>query len=437
MSGSDNAGWQLAHLHRRLGFGANPDDLAQSNANGYASTVERLLSSSGPDAADGLAMPDLTPAYFGPTPNADQRAKIQQQTALQGRQLTLWWLDRLAATSKPATEKLTWLWHGLFATSNEKVGSPQLMMQQNQTQRRGASGNFEALAQAMFKDPAMMVWLDSNTNRKGKPNENFSRELMELFTLGIGNYTDLDVREGARAFTGWVVDSAAVNTQLVRAQADYDTKNFLGRTGPFRGEDVVSMLAHEPSSAVHITNRLWSRLAFPVARDHPVIAELAPKYAADLDIATLVRNIVSHPQFVSNDARTGLVKEPVEWVVGVLRALGLSATKMQVGPAPVLTTLDLLGQTPFYPPSVGGWPQNTYWLSTQTSLARQRFAQSASAVADLAWLQSVATPLRADALAARLGIERWSPSTSAALAAARLPASMVTIALTSPEFVLN
>lgn len=437
MSGSDNAGWQLAHLHRRLGFGATPDDLAQSSANGYAATVERLLSSSGPDAADGLPMPDLTPAYFGPTPNADQRTKIQQQTSLQGRQLALWWLDRLAATSKPTTEKLTWLWHGMFATSNEKVGSPQLMMQQNQTQRRGASGNFEALVQAMFKDPAMMVWLDSNTNRKGKPNENFSRELMELFTLGIGNYTDVDVREGARAFTGWVVDSAAVNTQLVRAQADYDPKNFLGRTGPFRGEDVVSMLAHEPSSAVHITNRLWSRLAFPVTRDHPVITELAPKYAADLDIATLVRNIVSHPQFVSNDARTGLVKEPVEWVVGALRALGLSATKMQVGPASVLTTLDLLGQTPFYPPSVGGWPQNTYWLSTQTSLARQRFAQSASAVADLAWLQSVATPQRADALAVRLGIERWSPSTSAALAATRLPASMVTIALTSPEFVLN
>ena len=426
----------MAHLHRRLGFGGTPSQLAQAGS-AYSSTLDQLLSPSGPDGADGLPIPDLTPAYFGPTPTAEQRTKIQQQTSVQGRQLTLWWLDRMVATSQPAVEKLTWLWHGLFATSNEKVGSPQLMMQQNRRMRQGALGNFETLVQGMFTDPAMMVWLDSNTNRKGKPNENFSRELMELFTLGIGNYSDLDVREGARAFTGWVVDSAAVSTQLVRAQADYDTKTFLGRTGTFRGEDVVALLTHEPSSAVHVTHRLWSRLAWPVGRDHPVIAELAPRYAADLDLARLVRSIVTHPQFVSAEARTGLVKEPVEWVIGILRALGLSATRMQSGAAPVLTTLDLLGQTPFYPPSVGGWPQNTYWLSTQASLARQRFAQSVAAVADLSWLDSVAGPQRVDALGMRLGIDRWSPTTAAALATLRSSTSLVTVALTSPEFVLN
>ena len=174
-----------------------------------------------------------------------------------------------------------------------------------------------------------------------------------------------------------------------------------------------------------------------MGRDHPVIAELAPRYAADLDLARLVRSIVTHPQFVSAEARTGLVKEPVEWVIGILRALGLSATRMQSGAAPVLTTLDLLGQTPFYPPSVGGWPQNTYWLSTQASLARQRFAQSVAAVADLSWLDSVAGPQRVDALGMRLGLDRWSPTTAAALATLRSSTSLVTVALTSPEFVLN
>lgn len=434
---SASTDWQLAHLYRRAGFGAGPGDMARAAAVGYAATVEQLLNTSGPDDADAVPLPDLIPAYFGPAPTADQRTKIQQQSALQARQLTLWWLDRMVASKKPLTEKLTWLWHGLFATSNEKVGSAQLMAQQNQFLRHNGAAGFETLVQGIFKDPATMVWLDSNTNRKGRPNENFSRELMELFTLGIGNYTDLDVREGARAFTGWVVDQAAVSTQLVRDRADYDTKTFLGRSGPFRGEDIVSILVHEPASAVHVTTRLWSRLAWPVARDDAIVSELAPRYAADLDIKNLVRSILLHPRFLSNDARVGLLKEPVEWVVGALRALGLTATRMQTGSSPILTTLGLLSQTPFYPPSVGGWPQNTYWLSTQTSLARQRFAQSAASSADLSWLDPIPTPQRLDAVAARLGIERWSNQTTSALSVTRTAGSLVALALTSPEFVLN
>lgn len=427
----------IAHLYRRAGFGGTPSDLTVGTAAGYAATVDRLLDRGAPDDADAVRLPDLIPLYFGPTPTTAQTQQITTQRQSQARLLTLWWLDRMATSSSPWREKLTWFWHNHFATSNEKVDSPPMMYAQNQYLRTNGHASFEALTQGMAKDPAMMVWLDSNTNRKGRPNENFSRELMELFTLGIGNYSDADVREAARSFTGWTVDRSAISTSLVQAQADYDTKTLLGQTGAFRADEVISLLVHQPFAAAHVTRNLWSRLVYPVLVDDPVVAELAPAFAADLDATKLVRSIFKHPKFVSADAKTGLVKEPVEWVVGTLRALGLTATQMDSGNPSILTTLDLLGQRPFLPPSVGGWGQNTYWLSTQTSLARQRFAQAIAARADLSWLDPRAPTQSLDALATRLGIEKWTPNSLAALAATTTAKSLVAIALTTPEFVLN
>lgn len=428
----------LAHLYRRAGFGATTQQLAAATAAGYDATVGELLDRSGPDdGADAVRLPDITPGYFGPNPSADQRRQLQAQRNAQIRLLQLWWLDRMVASTSPLREKLTFFWHGHFATANEKVDSPTMMLLQNTLLRGKGAGSFDQLLAAMTTDPAMMVWLDSNTNRKGRPNENFSRELMELFSLGIGNYSDADVREGARAFTGWVVDREAASVRLVQAQADYDTKNLLGQTGTFRAEDVVQLIARHPATAAHITQRMFSRLAFPVPVDHPVVVGLAKGFAADLDVGNLVRGVITSPLFTGADARTGLVKEPVEWMVGALRALGLSATGAQSLNPTVLTTLDLLGQSLFNPPSVGGWPQNTYWLSTQTTLARLRFATALAMKADVGWLEGGPAATWPDLLAARLGIDHWSPGTLSALKATTGSRSSLALALTSPEFVLN
>ena len=427
----------IAHLYRRAGFGGTPIELAAGTAAGYAATVEKLLDRTGPDDADSVRLPDTTPPYIGPNPNAQQLQQLSNQRQAQARQLTLWWLDRMATSSSPLREKLTWYWHNHFATSNEKVDSPAMMYTQNQYLRTNGHASFEALAQGIAKDPAMMVWLDSNTNRKGRPNENFSRELMELFTLGIGNYSDADVREAARAFTGWTVDRGAISTALVQAQADYDTKTLFGQTGALRADEVVSLLVHQPSAPALVVRRLWSRLAFPVAADDAIVTELARSFAVDLDISGLLRRVFADPRFVSAEARTGLVKEPVEWVVGGLRAFGLTATRMDAASPSILTALDLLGQRPFQPPSVGGWGQNNYWLSTQTSLARQRFAQAIANSADLAWLDATAPSERIDALATRLGVEKWTPPTLAALRSVTSPKTLVAVALTAPEYVLN
>ena len=343
----------------------------------------------------------------------------------------------MVASTSPLREKLTFLWHGHFATSNEKVDSPPMMLLQNQLLRTKGAGSFDQLLLSMTNDPAMMVWLDSNTNRKGRPNENFSRELMELFSLGIGNYSDADVREGARSFTGWVVDREAASVKLVQAQADYDPKSVLGQSGTFRADDVVQLLAKHPATATHITQRMWSRLAFPAPIDHPAVVELAKGFGADLDVANLIRGVLTSPLFTSADARIGLVKEPVEWMVGSLRVLGLTATAAQALYPNVLSTLDLLGQSLFNPPSVGGWPQNTYWLSTQTTLARVRFATVLAAKADVGWLEGAPVATWPDVLSSRLGIDHWSPGSLSALKTTTGSRSALVLALTSPEFVLN
>ena len=434
----DANGSAISHLYRRAGFGSTPSQLSAGIAAGYDATVAALLDRSGPDdGADPIRLPDITPGYFGANPSAEQRQQLQAQRYAQIRLLQLWWLDRMVASTRPLREKLTFLWHGHFATSNEKVDSPTMMLLQNQLLRSKGAGTFDQLLQSISTDPAMMVWLDANTNRKGKPNENFSREVMELFSLGIGNYSDADVREGARSFTGWVVDRDAASVTLVRAQADYDTKTLLGQTGLFRAEDVVQLLSRHPATATHIAQRMWSRLAWPVPVDHPAVVGLAKAFGSDLDVSNLIRNVLTSPMFTSSEARTGLIKEPVEWVVGSLRALGLTATGAQTLNPNVLGTLELLGQSLFNPPSVGGWPQNTYWLSTQATLARSRFATALAMRADIGWLDGNPAANWPDVLSLRLGIDHWSAGSMAAIKATAGPRSVLALALTSPEFVLN
>ncbi|HEX2849767.1 MAG TPA: DUF1800 domain-containing protein [Acidimicrobiales bacterium] len=406
----------LAHLFRRAAFGASAAELDAAEQAGYEATVDRLLALDSPDGPG-----DAIPApVFPPLPSKDDaRAAVQ------------WWLRRMAATAVPLREKIALFWHGHFATSIEKVKSAALMVAQNEVLRRQGAGDFGELTLAVAKDPAMLVWLDSNTNKVGHPNENFARELMELFTLGIGQYSESDVREAARCFTGWTFDRRSGSFVFRPGQHDNGVKTVLGSTGNLAGEDVIRLATTHPASARFVAAKVWSHFAYPVAVDDPVLDPLVAAYGSSLDVAALLRATFLAPEFLSDAARNGLVKQPVEYVVGAARALGVDA-----GGAEVVPVLNQLGQVPFAPPSVGGWPQNGYWLSTATAAARARFAARLVAAADLSAVASATPAARVEAVARLLSVV-WTPPTRDALAAvAADPKAVVRLALVSPEYVV-
>jgi uncharacterized protein (DUF1800 family) len=417
----------IAHLLRRTGFGPTATEVDAALARGYAATVDQLLDFSTPDPADASPLPTFAPYEGAGAKNLTvaQRQAIQKQRTLDVTSLIDWWLVRMATTAHPLREKLSWFWHGHFATSVQKVQRATYMATQNQIFRSMGAGNFEALTQVVAKDPAMLIWLDAASDVKAHPNENFAREAMELFTLGIGNYTENDVKEAARAFTGWHIDRTSQAWAMNTRQHDGLSKTVLGQTGPWSGEDVVHILTTSDASARWITSRLWSHFAYPVLPGDPVVQELAPGYGADHDIKSLLRSILLHPEFVSDTARAGLVKQPIEWTVGVFRALNLPTVGKRI-----LPVLRQLGQVPLDPPNVGGWPQNEYWLTTASSLTRLRVAVAAATAA------KVGATLPAD-VAHLLSVGSWSDATNKALQqAAAQPKVMLALALVSPDYTL-
>ncbi|MBV8235037.1 MAG: DUF1800 domain-containing protein [Acidimicrobiia bacterium] len=435
MTAVDETAGAIAHLYRRAGFGARPDELDAAVARGYEATVDRLLAISTPDpAADAVAVPPLTPPQpFAAGASVAQRQAAQRALRQEGQQLAQWWLQRMAVAANPFAEKLALFWHGHFATSVEKVRYASLMYRQNQLFRTLGAGSFEDLTQAVAKDPAMLVWLDANSDKKGHPNENFARELMELFTLGLGNYTEDDVKAAARAFTGWTFNPASGQFTLCPAQHDDGVKTVLGQTGNLGGEDVIRIAVHSDASTRFVVANVWSHFAWPVLPADPIVDSLVGAYGPDLNVGRLLRAVFLHPQFTSPQARTGLVKQPIEYVVGVVRALGLPARDPRL-----LALLQQLGQVPFAPPNVGGWPQNGYWLTTASSSGRLRLATAVVRTADLGAVKSASPAARPEAAARLLSVDGWGPATAAALAqVADDPAALVTLALVAPEYVLN
>jgi uncharacterized protein (DUF1800 family) len=425
---------RIAHLYRRAGFGARPDELDAAVAAGYQATVDRLCDLAAADpAADALAPPTLTP--YSVTASSDRATVLAaQQAARKGTvALSLWWLDRMVAAQVPLREKLALMWHSHFATSVQKVKDPGLMLAQNQALRSLGGGDFLALARGVVEGAALLEYLDANQNRKASPNENLSRELMELFTLGIGNYTEGDVKEGARGLTGLMVNRQTLAVNVNKAQHDDGSKTYLGKTAAFAPDDIVATAATSPASATYVAAKVWGHFARPAGPGDPVVAELAAGFAKDPDVGRLVKAVFLHPEFVTPATRTGLVKQPIEYVAGALRAVGRRAGT----DASLVAQLTALGQAPFQPPDVGGWPQNTYWLNTSFSLARLRFASALASKADVSALSAAAPGDRPAAAARLLSVDSWGPSTAEALAgAAGDPRALLTLALVAPEYVL-
>lgn len=434
----------IALLYRRAGFGLRPHELDALAPGGYDAAVDLLVAGLGaPDpAGDLVPVPAFTP-YSRPDAakgSPEARAALKQRSkALRGELAALqdWWLGRMIATATPLREKLTLFWHGHFATGVAKVKDAKLMYLQNQTFRQLGGGSFNALTQAVAKDGAMMIWLDTVTDKKGRANENFGREMMELFTLGAGNYSQDDVTAASRGFTGWTYDRPEYRYRFQPRQHDDGRKTYLGQTGNWNGDDIVNIATNDPMSGPFVLAKLWSHFAYPVTPSDSVIKDLLPSYGHSASISAALAALLRHPAFRSAATRTSLVKQPIEYVVSAARALGVPATAPG-SPAPSLAAMATsLGQTPFDPPNVGGWGQNSYWLDTATAQNRLRTAIALASRADLQAVEAMPAAQRVDTVAALLGLDAWGATTAGALQrVSGDPVQLVALALTSPEFVL-
>jgi uncharacterized protein (DUF1800 family) len=287
----------------------------------------------------------------------------------------------------------------------------------------------------MLRDPALIVWLDGQANTKQAPNENLARELMELFTLGVGNYSEDDVKQGARALTGWTIDRTSLQARFVPARHDPGIKTILGQTASFDADSYADLLVSQPANATHLAQRLWFRFASPdISADTQ--SRLVAAYRQGNDINALLRAVLVDPEFPN--AVGALVKQPIEWLVGAVRQLGVPVGAQQ---AQLRNALEGLGQVPLEPPSVGGWPANEAWLTTSSLQARLRISAALAAAAPSSTVDGLAsgsTDDRLAALARLLAIDAWTDRTRAALvSAASDPRRLLIVGLASPEYTVT
>jgi hypothetical protein len=345
---------RAAHLLRRAGFGASPREISAAVDKGLEAAVEDLFAE-----------------------HPDEEHEFERTfDALNGRLMNFgdigacqaWWVYRMLTTRAPLREKLTLFWHGHFATNHEKVGDAQLMLQQIDTLRRLAWGNLRDLVLAMAKDPAMLVWLDGQSNTREHPNENFARELMELFTCGIGNYTEQDVLEAARAFTGWHRDGAEF--VFVAEAHDPGPKRFLGKSGRFDGTDVIDLLMQQPATARFIAYKLLRFFAAGQPPE-PVVAEAAELLdRTQLNIKWFLRELFQSQYFFSEECYRQRIASPAELVVGTVRSLNVKLVVFDL-----VQQMNAMGQQLLAPPNVKGWDGEQKWINSTSLAARVAFAK--------------------------------------------------------------
>jgi uncharacterized protein (DUF1800 family) len=356
--------WDLkkaGHLYRRAAFGASWPDLEAALKDGPEQTIDRLLQGGpGQDEFD----------------KQTAQLAVSIKRANSGQQARAWWLFRMLYSPHPLQEKLTLFWHNHFATSNAKVNNAGYMLGQYELMRRHALGSFRNLLQEMSRDPAMMVWLDASLSQKAMPNENYARELMELFSLGIGHYTEKDIREAARAFTGWEIkDGQGVFNPR---QHDDGDKSVLGKIGKFRGEDIVAICLEQPSASHFICGKLYRFLVSETPPTPELLQPLADQFRkSDYDFGGLVRTVLRSNQFFSAAAYRSRIKAPVDFALGIVRGL-----EGKTGTTGLAATLEELGQNLFYPPSVKGWDGGPTWLNGQTLLLRQNLTLALTSTED-------------------------------------------------------
>jgi hypothetical protein len=346
---------KAAHLLRRAGFGAAPAEVAAAVHKGLEETVDDLFAEADDEEQE---FAKVFGAINGRFVNAGDPGVCQA-----------WWIYRMVTTRVPLREKLALFWHGHFATSVHKVEDTQLMLQQVDTLRRLGFGSLRELVLAVAKDPAMIVWLDGESNVKEHPNENFARELMELFTCGIGHYTEHDVQHSARAFTGWHRNGAQFAFNA--AVHDAGPKQILGRRGKFDGGDVVDLLMASPATARFIARKLLRFFACGEPAEE-VVAEAAALYdRTQLNTRLFLRELFQSKYFFSEACLRARIASPVEFVVGINRTLNLRQPALDLA-----GQISSMGQELLAPPSVKGWDGEEKWINSTSLAARMTYARS-------------------------------------------------------------
>ena len=389
---------KAAHLLERAGFGGTPEDVDRLAAMSPDDAVAALVHYR--SVPDTLSPFDASPIWdpgMDPFPNSRAEAvrraretgesmgvdilpegesrRLQpvvdkffyglRSNAIETQRLSLWWGQRMLLTTRPLEEKLTLFWHGHFATGNTKVRDTRMMLRQNEMLRDNAAGGFRDLLLGILRDPAMLVYLDNRENVKDHPNENFGRELLELFTMGVGNYSEQDIREASRAFTGWT--NNVLEFEFDPTQHDFGPKTFLGQTGLFDGTDIIDIILDQEPTAEHIAGKLYQYFVRQELSDATLTALGTTLRDADYQIAPLLTQMFLSRDFYSPRSYATQIKSPVHLVVSTYRKLGLR--EMPTIPDFNRLTADL-GQTLFNPPNVAGWAGGRIWITPGSLLQR-------------------------------------------------------------------
>lgn len=422
----------ISRLINRFGFGPKPGQYASLLAMGVSAAQSLLLT---PPTTDiGLTKvvePDFPDRGAFPPSGTPERVAFETNQRSDRINLELWWLDRMVLADHGLRERITWFWHGHWATSLGKLAYARPMKIQNETLRKNALGNFKEMAQAMVIDPALMYWLDAGANIKTAPNENLARELMELFTLGVGHYSEDDVKSVARGMTGYTVDRTAGTFTFEPKRHDATTFIILGNTGSWDASSIINTLVARPDNQKFITDRLWFRL---MSTSLPTPSDIASTFV-NREILPAVQKIATY--VTSTDPLLSQVRSPVEWFVAACRALKITPSTAQ-NRAQIINYLDKLGQYPFNPPNVGGWPYDEAWLNIASTQYRIGFAAFLVAQGDTSPINGLKGLTMENALTDWLGIPEFSTRTKAVIRGSGLTtAQIVSLALCSPEYVVN
>lgn len=393
-----------AHLLRRAGFGAGPDAIEAAAQRGLPAVTDDLLHPE--NTPDPINDDQIIESLLSLVPE-ERRQNKRGREYIPLQTVKLWWTIRMLASPHPFVEKMTLFWHGHF-TSKDGGQAGELMMRQNQMFRQNALGNFRTLTLAVSRDPEMLRYLNGNQNYKAHANENYGRELMELYTCGIGHYTEDDVKAAARAFSGWNLRGGEFYFNA--RQHDDDPKTFLGQTGNWNGDDIVDRLVAHPATAKRLCTQLFTYFAYPNPEPQVVEALVKTYYASGYDIRAILGQIFRSQAFYSAKARNAVIKCPVQYVIGSVKMMGLAST-IPTDPSVINPTNDMaaasvsantatpiqrqqarrvgglaalplamraMGQDILEPPSVKGWDGGPAWVNTATMMARINFANTVS-----------------------------------------------------------
>ena len=423
----------ISRLYHRFGFGPRPGEFERAVNLGFEQTVKNfLIKPSGDQVAaelKSIVVDDLGPR---PKPGTFENTAYSIKLQSQKREILIWWLDQMVKSQYSLNEKMTWFWHGHWATSIEKLNFALPMYKQNLTLRQYALGDFYSFSRAMYNDGALQYWLDGQENTAKAPNENLSREFMELFTLGVGRYTEDDVKALARVFTGIQVQRTSGVLSFNQRRHDSSPVKLLGLTQQFSADQAVDFLVSRDDSSRFIYERLWYRF-ISSTEDYPV--NFNREAFSERDIFSAVNDLVQSSEFL--DSRYVMVKSPVEWFVSICRALEITPSSTS-NVNNLIGGLQKLSQVPFAPPNVGGWPAGELWLTSASAQFRLNLSQAILKNSDLSTLKSVAPSLRVKYLGNLLGVYQWSKRTSDALYVARTePERLFLLAVNSPEYVVG